>query len=949
LKKKTSILLILLLSYILGAAQSVDFTFTTSNNLFCAPQSITFTQTCTGNPDGFIWSFGNGSVGSNATETITYLTPGTYTISLTATFSNNAITTTKTIVVNATPTISVSVDRNYICQPGNILFIANGSAGINSYEWNFGDGTPLQTTATNSITHNFNTYNNFTVTVKGTTASGCFANTSINVQVTKFPINASVTPNNGCIPSLSNFVANINLPIGDVPLNYVWTFGDGAPNATTNTNSIPHTFNITTPITTASVLITSAQGCTNQYNFPTFAFGTPPFNTNAFATALRDTFCGSETIGFKATATNANLYNWDFGDGNSISITDSFITHKYDSIGNKQIIVRPSFNGCFGQPDTINIVLTGVIAVYTFANQCNTKNTFNYNNISLGNISSFRWTFSDNPLFQDNTNYNISHTFPTTGSFTTKLYVYDAITGCSDSLSTYQYTATPNFTYNKSKVCKDSAILYTVLNTYDAASGFSYDYNVNGILFNNGPNPVYSFSPINFGTFNDFVVIKDPSGNTCNDTIRLSTPTIVQGPVVNFSTIPQQCSENTFPIINTTYPFFATDSIVKWQWTFGDNTKDSIRNPPPHKYSNLGGAFTINLIVTDTNKCAQSFSQNVTAYPMPQIKSFPKVDTLCLGQTANLYAYTVDTLLWTPNVNIACNNCDTTTATPLLTTPYIAQATNSFGCISRDTSLLIVYQPINLSAFPMDTFVCPQKPVVLSTNVQGVITWSPSTYLNATVIPNPISTPDTTITYTVRVADSIGCFADTATVTVHTFPKPIVNAGPDTTVAYNSPFAFNPQYIGTIASYTWSPFSNNLTCTNCAAPNGVARITENYEIAIISNDGCKAIDSISVFILCDEANLYVPTAFTPNGDGVNDLFCPIVRGYKIINKMVVYNRWGNKVFERNNFATNQPALGWTGFNGANQAIETDAFVWYIEATCDAGQKISAKGTVVLIR
>ncbi|MBC7875219.1 MAG: PKD domain-containing protein, partial [Ferruginibacter sp.] len=197
-------------------SQTADFTFATGSNLFCSPQTVTFTQTCSGNPDGFIWRFGNGQVGSSPVQSVTYTSPGTYTVTLTALYASTAISVTKTVVINPTPTISVNPDRNYICQPGNIIFTAPGSTFITNYEWNFGDGSPLQVTGINTVTHFFGSYGNFNVVVRGITAAGCSATASTSVQVTRFQvINTSVTPSFGCIPINSTLTASANLPIGD--------------------------------------------------------------------------------------------------------------------------------------------------------------------------------------------------------------------------------------------------------------------------------------------------------------------------------------------------------------------------------------------------------------------------------------------------------------------------------------------------------------------------------------------------------------------------------------------------------------------------------------------------------------------------------------------------------------------------------------------------------------
>ena len=935
-------------------SQTVDFSFSTSNNLFCHPQVVTFTQNCTGNPDELIWRFGNGRVGVLPTEIVTYNLPGSYTVTLTAVYSstNTAITTTKIVVINPTPTISINANRSYICQPGTISFTAPGSSFITNYEWNFGDGSPIQFTNSNSVIHFFGSYNNFNVVVRGITISGCSATASMGVQVNRFPIiNASITPNQGCIPVNSTLTASASLPAGDAVANFLWNFGDGSPVSNTVVNSIPHIYNITTPITTASVTITSTQGCTNQYSYPTFAFGTPPFNTNAVTSDGRSSYCGSETIQFNGTATNANSYLWDFGDGNSVSTSANIVSHKYQSLGNKRVILTPSFNGCAGIKDTIDITIIGVIVDYTFSNQCNAKNTFTFNNLSLGNVSTFRWTFSDIPGSPDIANYNVTHTFPTIGSYSTQLYLFDALTGCSDSLTTYQYTATPIFSSTLPRVCKDSMIQYTVINPYPVASNYVYEFHVDGTIVNAGTSPTISFIPTTHGIFNDFVVIDGPGNNTCNDTLFLPASTTVQGPVLNFSVPLTSCFlNNTFPITNNTSPFIPADPITKWEWSFGDNTTDSIRNPLPHSYS-ATGTYTVVLKSTDINNCAQKDSVIVNVYPMPAINVLPNIDTLCAGQSLTLFAFSVDTLSWTPNFNLNCLStfCDTVTVNPLITTNYIAQAKNQYGCLSTDTSLIKVYAPINLQVFPADTTVCPRSIVPYRTNTAGITRWSPSTYLSSTTIANPNSRPDTLITYTIIVADSVGCYADTTTAIIRTFPVPIVNAGLDLVIPFNTPFTLSPNYGAGISGYQWTPPFNSLSCTTCPITSGIAAATTTYNIEVTSINGCKAKDDITIIVACNSSNLNLPTAFTPNNDGKNDKFYPLTRGYKIINKFIVYNRWGNKVFERNNFAPNQPSLGWNGNTLDKQTSDPAVFLWVVEATCDMGQKVEAKGMVVLIR
>ncbi len=94
----------------------------------------------------------------------------------------------------------------------------------------------------------------------------------------------------------------------------------------------------------------------------------------------------------------------------------------------------------------------------------------------------------------------------------------------------------------------------------------------------------------------------------------------------------------------------------------------------------------------------------------------------------------------------------------------------------------------------------------------------------------------------------------------------------------------------------------------------------------------------------------MPTAFSPNGNGINEYFYPIARGYKNIRKFVIFNRLGNKVFEKQNFLPNNPASGWDGIiRGAETTSSTETFVWFIEAECQQGELVQSKGTVTLVR
>ena len=209
--------------------QSSSFTYQSSNGTLCSPITINFTQTYTGNPIGFTWNFGNGQTSNSFNPSIIYSAPGTYNVKLVTVYNEQAIETSQTIIINQSITASITADRNYICAPGNILFTANSSGNIGTYDWSFGDGSPNVTTNSSTINHNYSGFGNFTATVKTTDVSGCAASSTTDIIVQKPPVTGTVFPIKGCIPAKVNFTANVIVPNGANVTSYSYDYGDGSP------------------------------------------------------------------------------------------------------------------------------------------------------------------------------------------------------------------------------------------------------------------------------------------------------------------------------------------------------------------------------------------------------------------------------------------------------------------------------------------------------------------------------------------------------------------------------------------------------------------------------------------------------------------------------------------------------------------------------------------------
>jgi gliding motility-associated-like protein len=648
---------------------------------------------------------------------------------------------------------------------------------------------------------------------------------------------------------------------------------------------------------------------------------------------------------FVAKATYANTYNWDYGDGVLETVTDTVTQHKYATLGLKTIRVTPFFNGCAGIPITFQINVVGVIASFTYTNTCTAKKTFSFINTSQGNQSFIKWDFGDaSPnVFTP----NAVHTYPTSGAFNTLLTIVDNATGCRDSVASVIYTANPTLTNPDNFVCRNSNTTFTLQNNFTTA-GISYKWNVLGLPeVSNSSNP-YTVAATAFGNFTNNYVVINNGAQYCGDTILLNKTISVRGPNLSFTSSPSVCANYADTITNTSTPYLATDTVKLWYWNYGIVPKnDTIFQPPILRYPGAG-VYTIKLYATDKNGCTDSLFKTVSVKPTPFLRLFPRADTLCQGKTDSLFAFHSDTLLWSPSTFLSCANCDTVIANPNTSTIFYATATNSLGCIKRDSIISTVFEPFTAAPIKNPIYVCLQDTVHINVNPLGKrIVWSPGVGLSDTTIYNPIVTGIANTSYLATLTDSAGCFSNSTTVDIIVKPLPIVNAGPDQVLPYNSPFTISPSYTTNVILYEWMP-SINLSCTTCQTPSGTALETETFTIKVTSDSGCVAKDTVTIFVECKYANILLPTAFSPNRDGKNDIYHPITRGIKTITKFAVFNRYGQLMYEAKNAKPNEKKMGWDGkYKSVEQ--EAGAYVYMLEVICDLGEIITKKDSFLLLR
>jgi gliding motility-associated-like protein len=236
---------------------------------------------------------------------------------------------------------------------------------------------------------------------------------------------------------------------------------------------------------------------------------------------------------------------------------------------------------------------------------------------------------------------------------------------------------------------------------------------------------------------------------------------------------------------------------------------------------------------------------------------------------------------------------------------------------------------------------------MLSASGAELYSWTPITGLDNPASATPKAKPDTTVLYRVVGRDDHNCFTDTGYVPVVVYPYPLVDAGSDQTITVGSSVKFGPVFSNDVRTMTWRP-DKWLDCTSCPQPTASPKQTTRYTLEVANEGGCVSRDDVNVFVICEEGNLFMPNTFSPNGDGINDVFYPRGKGIYGIKMFRIFNRWGELIFEQGNTQANDVTKGWNGTYKGKLASQ-DVYVYTIDVVCENNQVFSFKGNIALIR
>ncbi len=586
--------------------------------------------------------------------------------------------------------------------------------------------------------------------------------------------------------------------------------------------------------------------------------------------------CVNVPVTFTNTSKGADGYLWNFGDPSSGTADTSTVTnpvHTFDTAGTYTVMLIARNSHC---PDTLKqIVKVFALPVPTIAGTdsiCPLATAI----LNAGGGLTYAWS-----------NGATSSNITVTPAVTTTYTVTVSNGTCSkDTTFTVHVKPVPVVTVSSKPdtICKGDSTTLT------AKGGGTYIW-----TFSGSPDSVIRVGPLVKTTYTVQVTGKDGCTTTSSVTVDVITVGSVTLGIRNDSICPY----------DSTYAY-ATGGL-SYKWLPSGITIDSMKVK-----STTNQTYTCVI----TNACgSDTLTTTLHIAPIPVIK--PIGATICKGSSAPISASGGGKYSWTPNTGLSCNNCASPMASPTVTTVYTVTVSN--GKCSKDSVVTVNVNPVPNPGVTPNQKICACSPVTLSATGGGTYVWS----TGATTSTITVS-PCVDSTYKVTVSLN-GCDSSiTTSITVN--PAGITACC--TAVIVKDSSGPVPLSATGDTSYVWVPNNGSLSCTTCPNPIATPTVTTTYTVTGVNKYGCRASDTVTIFVEIPCADFKVPNVFTPNNDGRNDDFVINVLNPTTYS-IIIYDRWGKEVY-----TSTDPTVYWTGHLLTTQYLVPDGVYYYIiKSTC----------------
>jgi len=304
---------------------------------------------------------------------------------------------------------------------------------------------------------------------------------------------------------------------------------------------------------------------------------------------------------------------------------------------------------------------------------------------------------------------------------------------------------------------------------------------------------------------------------------------------------------------------------------------------------------------------------------------------ICKGDSIQINANGATDYLWLPNYNISDNTIYNPYVHPSIDTAYQVQFTNACGT-SFDTVQVNVIEVVG--TINSDTIICPEGTAILWASGGFSYNWTPNIHLNKPHDSTTLATPNQTTDYTVQITDEFGC-QTSLTTTIDLFESPTITVSPTIYGIVGDTVEIWAEGNGSIL---WSP-ALYISCSTCASTYVSPPNNSTYTATLTDVNTCTASDEVQIIF---DPLIYVPNAFTPDGDTYNNTFYAVVNNVSEF-KMCIFNRWGELIF-----VANSVDQYWNGTYNGKKCLD-DVYVWKINYKDLNGINYELIGHVTLLR
>lgn len=943
-----------------GTIKPIDFTVDKTS--ICPGDSITFTNT-TPDKTGFTaWHFSTSGellshCGSNDNPKHAFNNKtGAMDITLTGDYNGCLCTLTKPALITVKGPIARMEYHTDCAKPYEVKF-TDKSGDATKLLWNFGDGSPVLDT-TGTFTHTYAATGDYKVVL--TAINTCpDSKDTVTIHI-RDPKAKFISDKLICQGSKYTFDASASIDVNPACYRgYSWVFSDP--------DKRPITVN--TPVTSidffkhgnqnVSLVVEDINGCKD-----TATIGIKVYALQAAYSVSDASICLPAKVLFdpKNSTSDTTITNWDwnFGDGNTATIglpLKGDTNYVYNSFPGTTATTTLIITDKLGCKSTITKDITiykpsSAIIVTPKTDICKgTEITLSGTDYTAqGSNLKFDWDLGDNTIIANTK--DIKHNYAASGSYTVTLTYTENGSACTGKLQQvinvqdYPVASFTSDPANSKVLCYPQVVDFSN-NSTSTSPIVSYLWDLGNGLTSTNPTASNSYKK---GVFKVKLTVTTSFGCSKDTTMTYN----VVGPEGAVTVSP------TTPICRGEAITFTVSNLIDvdtYTWKFGDGTSVSNKSPVSHVYAYVppSGKTAAALILYDVNKvCA--FTIPIDVYMQAVKTDFISVSknvidtTICIGDSIVFTNKSTKgngiTYLW----NLGDGATSTSDATishfyqaPGIYNVTLITASASLGC--KDT----LVKPIVVNKLPVvkavGDSICPGENAQLFItphDLTHIYSWKPKfPKVSDSTIYNPVVIKvDTSTYFTVTVTDTNKC---TTVDSAFVFAVPdIVDPGLDTTIVIGDEVILPIDNRNGSIFFTWTPTAG-LSCLQCSNP--VVRPFEDIIYYVIMEDKFKCSTGNGKFIIRirPETKVEVPTTFTPNGDGSNDVIYVKGWGIKDLIYFQIYNRWGELVFE-----SSELSEGWDG-TYKSTLQNNDIYVYKVKVVDYRNKELFKEGHINLMR